>query len=117
MRNEGKLKEYLSQFHNFVIQKAVEVHLQMTNAIVLATYPKQREIWCVFVYHPEIEEFESRLEMWTQFWEDICERRKAFYSDFKKPGFGYITMYPLFISEERLEKLLKESNKQKVQFT
>lgn len=106
MSKKGMLKEYLFNFQKFVIENTVEVSKEIVNVITIAQYPDKREIWCVFVYDPEIEDIESRIRMWTNFWEKICEKREVFYSEFKKPSLGYITTYPLFISKKKLQSLI-----------
>jgi len=105
MTEKGRLKEYLNQFHNFVIKGAMKEHPQIIDVHILANYPREREIWCVFIYHLETENEESRFEIWTNFWEDICKKREIFYSDFKKQDLGFITLYPLFISSKKFKEL------------
>ena len=108
MKNKGILGKYLNRFFEYTIQESVEAYSQMLDVILLQSNPVMREIWCVFVYHPDIEHMDAKFEMFTDFWEHFCERRERFYSQFKKPGLGHVAVYPLFINQEELRKLVEE---------
>lgn len=105
MSRSWETRQYIDDFYDNVLMNAVESHSQITEVINIATNFKSRELWCVFVHNSPIEE--NDYEMWEDFWDIFCKRREVFYSDFKKPGLGYVTVYPLFISQERLQKILR----------
>ena len=109
MKKEQRIRQYLGHFLEKAVWGAIEAFPEMIDVKLLHIFPKNREIWCVFVYHPEIQELESRLNMWARFWHEFCGKRKAFYTDFKKLGLGYVTLYPLFISKDKLDVLIEES--------
>lgn len=105
MKKESRIKQYLEHFLEKAVWGAIEAFPEMINVKLLHIFPKNREIWCVFIYHPEIQELESRLNMWARFWDEFCEKRNTFYTESKKPDLGYITLYPLFVSKEKFDAL------------
>lgn len=108
--SEGKLDHYLQQFSDLVVRSAVDTHPQIMEVIILASYPIHREIWCVFIYDSELENSDSKFEMWTNFWEDISRMREIYYSEYKKPGLGYITLYPLFLGSKKFHEIQQKPN-------
>jgi len=40
----------------------------------------------------------------------LSNKREIFYSEYKKPRLGYITLYPLFISIEKRGKILNDEH-------